>query len=113
MKFKLKGSTLVESLVAMVILVITTGITAMIYVNILESQRGPLKLQANNLLENIAGESKASNNFIDEEIKSGDIRIIKTAKKYSDKKSLLLLELIAFDLNGKLITKRKELILAQ
>lgn len=109
---KLKGSTLVETLVAMIIVMLAFGIGLLIYLNVIQSSGAQQKLNAQLQMNKIAIETKDKNLFVDEEDTTGTMKIIKTIQPYSagsDKLKLLKIE--AFDGNGKKLAEREELII--
>jgi hypothetical protein len=113
MKAKLKAATILESMVAMTIIVVCLGIGTMIFVNILNNDRDRLSLKATLLLNNESLKTKKEKFFIDGEEKEEGFTIKKTFVKYSETENLLQMSLKAFDENGKLIIERKELIIIE
>lgn len=106
---KLKAATLIESLVAMVIIMLCFGVSAMIYINVLNGGNYRLKLNAHARLSEIAIESKNKKNFIDREIAGEklDVKVSFSSYKGSE---LSLMHIAAYDKQGKLIGTRKEII---
>ena len=72
------GTTLFESLVAMVIVLLSFGLALMIYVNVSGSDNKQQQLNAHLLLNKIAIETVKEKAFYDEDIKEGPITIQKT-----------------------------------
>lgn len=110
----IRGSTLIETLVAMIIVMLAFGIGLMIYLNVIQSSGVQQKLNAQLQMNRIAIETKDKNLFVDEEDTTGTMKIIKTIQPYSagsDKLKLMKIE--AFDGNGKKLGERKELIKAE
>ena len=110
---KIKASTLIEVLVAMIIIMISFGIAMAIYMNVSLSDHLVQKLKAELLLNETAIETKAANSFIDEKTGSDKISINKTVTSYNGIPELHLLMLEAFDVNGKKISERKELVIVK
>ena len=113
---ELRAATLIESLIAMVIVMISFSAALMIYVNISKSDNNRQKLRAYLLLNEAAIETKANNAFYDEEIQSETMVIRKSVKSYNpaysgENPKILLLE--AYDKSGKKIADRKELVITQ
>ncbi len=79
---KLKASTLMESLIAMVIIVVCMGVSAMIYSNVLDSDKQRIQLKAYMLLNTEAIQTKTEKSFIDSEKLVGDWTIKKTVELY-------------------------------
>ncbi|MGZ6539487.1 MAG: hypothetical protein ACXVEB_14005 [Bacteroidia bacterium] len=107
---KLKAATLIESLVAMVILVVCLGIGTMIYSNVINSDQQLLKLKANLLLEKEVIEIKKEKRFIDGEKQIGEWIMESRFEKYSGTENLSVLSLSIKDESGKLISMHNELI---
>lgn len=107
---KLKAATLMESLVAMVVVLVCCGIAAMIYVNVMNSGNEREKLKAHLLLNETAIKTKSERLFLDEEIKGEFITIRKTVEPYKEQADLSLLVLTALDEAGNIIETRKEII---
>jgi len=106
----LKASTLIESLIAMIIMVVSLGIGTLIYTNIMNSDKHRKELKAILLVNKDVVEVKAEKKFIDSEKQIGDW-IIKTAvEKYDQSESLYKLSVSVIDQNKKVIIVRNELI---
>lgn len=109
-EMKLKASTLMESMVAMVVVMLCFGIASMIYVNVMNSKNKRIELHAHLLLNNIAIQTKKLDLFIDEEIREGEIIITKKVETYKEISGLSWLKLTALDANGKIIATHNALI---
>ena len=107
---KLKAATLMESLVAMVVVLVCCGIASMIYVNVITSGNEREKLKAHLLLNEAAIKAKNENLFLDEEIRGETITIRKSIAPYKELPDISLLTLTAVDADGHVIETRKELI---
>lgn len=110
LNYKLKAATLMESLIAMVIIVVCLGIGTMIYTNVLNSDKQRLKFKALLMLNKEAAQIKAEKIFFDGEKQVGDYRIKKTIKKFEQTENLYTLALVVLDKDGKIIGSRNELI---
>jgi len=113
LNFALKASTLMESLVAMVIIVVSLGVGTMIYSNILNSDKQVLQLKAICLLNKEAARTKKEKTFLDSEKQFENCNIKKTVELYDQTANLYRLTLSAFDKSGHLIAVRKELIITE
>ena len=98
---KARAATLVESLVAMVIVLMSFGIALMIYVNIADSSNSQLKLNAHLTLSEALTETIQDEAYIDEETKKGILTIVKTVQPCGRSGSLVAIHLEAKDGNGK------------
>lgn len=109
----LKASTLVETLVAMIIVMLAFGIGLMIYLNVIQSSGVQKRLNANLQMNQIAIEAVSKNLLADDEYKLETMKIVKTVQPYSSgSDKLKLLTIVAFDGNNKKIGERKELVAA-
>lgn len=107
---KLKAGTLIESLIAMVIIVVCLGVFAMIYSNVLDSDQQRLHLKITLLFNKEAIEIKKEKAFLDSEMLINDWVIQKVIEPYPGTENLYQLTLIAINKKGKVIAERKELI---
>lgn len=110
----ISGSTLVETLVAMIIVMLAFGIGMMIYLNVIQSSSALQKLNAQLQMNQIAIETIEDSLFAENEYTLKTMKIIKTLQAHnavSDKLKLLKLE--AFDGNGKKLGERKELVITE
>lgn len=113
LKHTLKAATLMESLIAMVIIVICFGVGTMIYSNVMDSDKQRLQLKAILVLNGEALETKTNRKFLDSEEQSGDWIVKKTIERYPEAENLYRLSLAAVYKNGKTIAVRNELILIE
>ncbi|MDB5274744.1 MAG: hypothetical protein JWO58_3111 [Chitinophagaceae bacterium] len=106
---KVRSSSMVEVLVAMVLftVVFTIGIT--VYVNVVRSGFSMSKLKATLLLNKIAMDTKINRRFIPESIQEGTISIDKQIEDYNKDSQLVVIVLKAYDANHMLLAERKEL----
>lgn len=107
---KIKAATLMESLIAMVIIVVCLGVGTMIYSNVLNSDKQLLQLKAIGKLNRMAQQTKIEKNYLDSEQKQNGWNIKKTLNKYDQTENLYQLSISAFDTTGQLIAIRNELI---
>jgi hypothetical protein len=106
----LKGSTLIETIVAMILILLCFGIFIIIYNNVLSSKNNRIHLSATLLLDDLAIMAHKNNNWIDENVDKEKIKIKKVISAYKDCPSLRTFELKAFDERNQLIVSRKEII---
>ena len=110
---KIKAATMLESMVAMVIIVVCLGIGAMIFVNVLNNDKGRILLKALLLLNRQSAVIKSEKLFIDGESVEDGYTIQRTFVKYNDTENLFRMRLKALDENGKTVFERNELILTE
>lgn len=109
----LKAGTLMESLIAMIIIIVCISISAIIYTNVLDSDKQYLKLKANQILNQEAVAAKSKRDILDTEIKSGDWTIKKKFEVYTQTENLLKLSLTAINNNSNVVVERNELIVLE
>lgn len=108
---KLKGSTLVESLISMIVITLCFCIGTMICMNVLQSDHDRLHLKAVSLLNEESLRIKKEKEFIDFEKKvSDDWTITSHIEKYPGTQNAFLMKLGVFDKNGKNISYMSEII---
>lgn len=106
----LKASSMLEALVAMVIILGSFVVTCMIYVNVTTSDNNRQKLDAQLLINQMAFKTKQEQNFIDETTETDFLTIEKTVVKYPNTEDLNQLTIRVTDKEGKLIEEYKELL---
>ncbi len=106
-----KASTLLETLVAMVIIMLCFSIGTMVYVNVITSENMVQKVHANIVLQNLALKIKNENEFLDSEMEMDDFFIKRKINNYQFSDNLIHLSLLAYQKNGKLVASHNEIIL--
>jgi hypothetical protein len=109
LKKTLKGTTLVESLVALVIMTVCFGISSYIYVNVTGSQNDRLRFKAWILLNDVSKNLKDP--VVGEDVfKDEDMTIEKKISKYEDNESTGQLSLKAKDKSGNVLAELNQII---
>ena len=108
---KLKASTLLESMVAMVLLMMCFGISLKIYLDVSMSGDHQKTLKAENLLKKIAIETVQEDRIKNEILLIENLRIEKKISSYHEIDKLQVLCITAFDEHGKIMAFRRELIM--
>ena len=104
------ASSLFETIVALMVIMIVFGIAMTIYVNVMKNSTSLSELNASLQLDRLARETKEKKSYFDETIENESTVIEKKIKKYNDKGGLLLLDIQAFDKTKKKLAERKEII---
>lgn len=107
----MKSSSLIEVIVAMVIMVITFGVGMMIYHNILKSGTNLQNIKAEMLLSKVFEETSQLKSYFDEDINEGELIVKKKVGKYPNNSSLLLLEIQVYSKEEKLLAEGNYFIL--
>src|SRR5262245_17830929 len=107
---QVKGSTLIETLVAMTIILISLVFSGIILLNILNLRNNRQNFRAHILLNELAIKTKSERRFVDENIEDGNIVFQKTTGSYNGIKNLYIQSVEASDKKGKVLDEYKELI---
>lgn len=110
---KINSSTLVEVIVAMVVLAIAFSIGIMIYFNIISGSGSYRAFETNLILKQVASETIRNKSYIDESLEINDLTIHKAVSAYNGSKKVMVLELRAVDQNQKEHAVQKQLILIE
>ncbi len=106
---KLKASTIIETIVAMTIIMISFGVVvALIIGNSRNSSR--LRLNAYLLCEDIKSETKMLNTYINEDFEYENLVIYKSVLGYNESKDIKELQIEAYTKDNKLLYQSKELV---
>ena len=107
---KLKGATLVEALVALVIIAGISAMATFIYVNVIEATPSAKQLKAFSILNEISHTSEKELVLIDKEYFSDEWRIQKNVSRYKNSEDLFFVKYTVLDENGKIILEQKQLL---
>jgi hypothetical protein len=107
---KYKASTIMESIIAMIIIVVCFGIGTMMYTNILDSDKQRNQLKALLLLNEETLIIKKEGIYLDLEKKIGEWTLKRSIEPYQNTENLIHLSLSITDQNGKEILTRHEVI---
>lgn len=113
LKDKVQGSTLIEVLVAMIIIVICLGIASIIILNISKSGNTGLKLLAEQYAEKVIENSKLNHEYQDENYETEGIIIEKRVELYKNLDGLLELTVTVFNSDMKQLVQKKVLIIPE
>lgn len=109
--YSLKGSSIIEVTVAMVLAGITFGLATAIYFNVVTSSLSSQKLKLSIELKHMAIETRKNETYFDSEIEYGDnVIILKRIEAWNDKPQLLVLHLKALNNDQRVLAEYKELV---
>ncbi|MNT07779.1 hypothetical protein D3C72_1424960 [compost metagenome] len=108
---RIRAGSLVEVVVALVIIMTVFALSLMIYIKIMGASFSGRKLWANSKLKEVANQVKKEHRFKDDTINEDELIIDITVKPYPQSSDLILLELEAKDLNGIRLNEYKEIVL--
>ena len=107
---RLKASTLIESLISMVLIVVCFSVAVMIYISVVDNDKQRTKLKAVLILNEEVLQIKKDNKFLDNEKIINDWVIKKTVEHYAETSNVYILSLVLKDKEGKIIATHNELI---
>jgi hypothetical protein len=110
---KLKGYVLLESMIAMIIVMMCFGFSVMIYNTVVMGTQNKLKVLARICLENEAIKSKKQNRLVDEDADYNEFRIEKRISSFANSETIFLLHCSAITPGGIVLAEYKEIIHAQ
>jgi competence protein ComGF len=107
---KIKSSTLIEALVAMVIIILVYAIGLTIFINVNKSNNNRLKIEAFLVLEDIVTNTKKEAKYIDEIYDLENLKIEKKITKYENNNSLNILQIKVLSKDNKLLAEHREIV---
>jgi len=108
---KLRASTIVEVLIAMVIIVVVFGIAMMIYANVMRSSLSVKKIKAEAVLKEYLQNAEKSNGNITQSFSVDSLNIEQTVKSYNAEKNLVEIDLVAYDANQQKVAELHKVII--
>jgi len=106
----IKSATIIEVILALVIIMLTMGIALMIYLNITNSKYTMQKFNAHLLINDISINIIKNKKYLDEVIEKKELVINKSIIPYKGIPNLSVLHLAVLDKHKKKLAERKELI---
>jgi competence protein ComGF len=110
LKRNLKASTLVETIVAMVIIMICSGIGLDLFSNLSHDVNDELRIEAEIRINSYAVETKLKNDITESVIESSDMRIQRSFQDYRNMNHIKVMLIDAYSLSGKKICGYRELV---
>jgi hypothetical protein len=89
LKTKLAAFTIVESIAAMIIIMISFSVVIMVYLNLLQTDAFPLKTKANNILNTVWIEIQQESLYLDQITYIDGFQIKKEVKPYNNTNNAL------------------------
>lgn len=108
---KLGGATLIEALVAIIVVAITFVMSAMIYINVISSDNSFQKLKATSIIREMVIDTYSRNNLIDTTLTKDSITVIRTVTTYPNTPKGIVLSFKAFGPNKRFLASYTELVL--
>jgi Tfp pilus assembly protein PilV len=110
-KATVKGSTLVEVLIAMILIIVVFGIAMMIFTNVTSSSLSVKKIRAAAVLHDAMLSAEQSKDPITQTITVDDIAIGEEVKPYNGNPALLYMHFTAYDNNQQKVAELEKVIL--
>jgi len=111
LKTTVKASTIMEVLIAMILIIAVFGIAMMIFTNVLNSSLSVKKIRAQAILQEALITAEKADNNVSQSISVDDFRIEQEIKPYNDNAALIDVRLTAFDQNQQKIAELEKVIL--
>jgi hypothetical protein len=111
--FKVKASTLVESIIAMLIVTIVFSMALVLMLNISKNSNNSLKTKAYILANDVLVKTKSEKSYFDQEFNYGNILIKKTVAEYENNEELFFLNISTYDLRNHKLFEQNELIIIE
>jgi len=108
---KITGSTILEVIISMVIIMLTFGIAMMIYSNVTRLSLSTEKMQAQAILLETMRNLELSKDITSQSIVAGDFSVEQSVKPFNDDNNLISVSLIAYDDNHQEIAVLKKVII--
>ena len=108
---KLKAYTLVETIIAMVIIMLVFSIAMMIFVNVMKTERVVRQAEVFFKINEVLNQTKLKKEYVDLTYSFDDYEIQQTIIPYNESNKIKQLTVTAFDSNGKQIAQKIELVI--
>ena len=110
---KVISSTLVEAIVAMLIVTIAFSMALVLMLNISKNSNNSLKTKAYILANDIMVKTKSEKLYFDQDFDYGNIIIKKTVTEYENSEELFQLKVSAFDSRNHKLFEQNELLIIE
>jgi Tfp pilus assembly protein PilV len=110
-KHKIHGSTLIETLIAIVIILTCFSIAMMFFIKLNQSSFTEQHLKAEQLVKEQLYTSLENNNYIDDQFSVEELTVSQTISTYQNYPNILILKVEAINRNNKTLAVRKQLII--
>lgn len=108
---KLKGSTILEVVISMVVIMVVFGIAMMIFANVMRTSLSAKKIRAEAVLNDALLKCESSNGITSQTFTDGDLRLEQAVKSFNDAKNLVEIDLTVYDSNQEKIMELQKVII--
>ena len=107
---KIEGSTLLEVIISMIVIMIIFGITLTIFTKVIYSTTSASEIRAKCILRDLLEKQEEAKDVSSQSITTIDFTIEETATIYNNQGDLVLVRLAAFDQNNKQVAELLKII---
>jgi len=107
----LEGSTILEVLISMIVIIVVFGIGMMIFGNVTRASLSEKKMEAESVLQQRMLDIEASNDSLSTTIQGNDLRVEQKISQYGDNAHLSLVQLAAYDNNQQKVAELDKVII--
>lgn len=107
---QLKANTLVETMVAMVIITTAFAVGMLIYINIVTGTGGTIKIKAHMLAKNTIANSLSNEAYIDQAWEIDNLKVQQALLDYNKSDQVKLLQVDVFSSDQKILATEKRII---
>lgn len=108
---KVKASTILEVIIAMVVILVVFGIAMMIYANVTQSSLSVKKIKAEAILKEYLQNAEKADENTTQTFTADDLRIEQQVKSYDNEKKLIEIDLAAYDANQQQVAELHKVII--
>jgi len=106
---KIKASSILETLVALTILLVIFGIVTTVFVQVSLNSGSEKQFKVEQLLNEFAKSTKDERSYFDDEVKKDDFLLQRKVEKYYDNPVVVHIHFLIYDANNKLLQDWNEL----
>jgi len=110
-KGRVEAATILEVVVALVILVIISGIALTVFGNVVRSSISVKKIKAEAALQDLLVQTESESDYTRLSVTSGDLKLIREIKPFEPDPAVSVLQLSALDANGLEVATLKKLVI--
>jgi type II secretory pathway pseudopilin PulG len=107
---RLRASTIIETIVAMVIILICSGVGFSLFTGIARDVNDQLRIEAEIMVNSLAAETKLKKDYSESSFETENLTLHRSVNTYLKKSSVKILLIEAYSLSGKKICEYKELV---
>ena len=110
-KQRLAGSSVIEVIVAMVLIVIVFGLGLMIYTNVIKFSLSTKKIKAGFIVQQLLIKEESNTQITDQHLQAGEFTITEQVSEFNNNDKLLSVHITAFDSNNEQVAEVQKIIL--